>query len=129
MLRGLSVRQPWASLIETGRKSIEIRSWRTHLRGRILIFASGKIWEGGDCGYQVGPMGVTLCTVELVDCVEYNDAEHRELAAIPSGVSLPVTKRRFAWVLRNPQPVERKVASGRLNLFRVDATLQAELGL
>lgn len=39
--RALSVRQPWASLIAAGRKSIEIRTWRTDYRGPLAIHAAG----------------------------------------------------------------------------------------
>lgn len=39
-LRTLTVRQPWASLIALGVKTIETRSKRTHARGRIAIHAA-----------------------------------------------------------------------------------------
>lgn len=38
----LSVRQPWASLIAWGDKTIEHRSWETPYRGPLLIHASGR---------------------------------------------------------------------------------------
>ena len=40
-LRALSIRQPWASLVVTGMKSIELRTWTTHYRGWLWIH-SGK---------------------------------------------------------------------------------------
>jgi ASCH domain len=36
----LSVKQPWAALLVHGRKSIEVRSWRTLYRGPVLIHAA-----------------------------------------------------------------------------------------
>lgn len=36
----LSIRQPWASLLVHGLKTIEIRSWPTARQGRILIHAA-----------------------------------------------------------------------------------------
>jgi len=39
-IRGLSLTQPWASLIAIGVKKIETRSWRTHYRGPLAIHAS-----------------------------------------------------------------------------------------
>jgi hypothetical protein len=36
----LSLKQPWAALLVHGLKSIEIRSWPTNQRGRILIHAA-----------------------------------------------------------------------------------------
>jgi hypothetical protein len=38
----LSVQQPWAELLVSGRKSIEIRSWATDYRGRLWLHASSK---------------------------------------------------------------------------------------
>lgn len=38
----LSVRQPWAALLAAGVKSVEVRTWRTTRRGRLLIHA-GKL--------------------------------------------------------------------------------------
>lgn len=37
--RALSLRQPWAELIMRGEKKIEYRSFRTHLRERVYIYA------------------------------------------------------------------------------------------
>jgi ASCH domain len=59
-MRVLSVRQPWADWILSGRKRVEHRSWRTHVRGRILIHASGK-------------HGAILGSVELVDVRKRGD--------------------------------------------------------
>src|SRR6266542_3775250 len=38
----ISVRQPWAELLVTGQKSIEIRSWATDYRGRMWLHAGLK---------------------------------------------------------------------------------------
>jgi hypothetical protein len=39
-LHALSLKQPWATLLVHGLKTIEIRRWPTTLRGRILIHAA-----------------------------------------------------------------------------------------
>jgi len=41
-MKTLSIRQPFASLICRGIKTIENRSWDTSYRGKLLIHASGK---------------------------------------------------------------------------------------
>lgn len=51
-MKALTIRQPWASLIAAGVKTIETRSWSTKYRGPLAIHA-GKatpdgLWEGGD---------------------------------------------------------------------------------
>lgn len=44
-MKCLSLYQPWASLVVSGRKSVETRGWRIHYRGPLLIHA-GKAWTG-----------------------------------------------------------------------------------
>lgn len=39
-MKALTIKQPWASLIASGIKDIENRSWKTNYRGRIYIHAS-----------------------------------------------------------------------------------------
>lgn len=41
--KGLSISQPWASVIAFAGKSIENRSWRTHYRGPLAIHASSTL--------------------------------------------------------------------------------------
>jgi len=39
----LSLRQPYAELIVSGRKTIELRKWNTRFRGEFLVHASKAI--------------------------------------------------------------------------------------
>jgi hypothetical protein len=41
-MKALSVRQPYASAILAGVKTLEIRSWQTHYRSDLLICATAK---------------------------------------------------------------------------------------
>ena len=34
-MKALSIRQPWAELIMQGRKTLELRTWRTNYRGAL----------------------------------------------------------------------------------------------
>ena len=43
MAKCLSLKQPYAELILSGRKTIELRKWNTKFRGRFLIHASKAI--------------------------------------------------------------------------------------
>lgn len=42
-MRCLSLKQPYAELIVSGRKTIELRKWNTKFRGRFLVHASKNI--------------------------------------------------------------------------------------
>lgn len=43
-MKAITIKQPWASLIVSGLKDIENRTWKTNFRGRVLIHA-GKTRE------------------------------------------------------------------------------------
>lgn len=42
-MKALSLNQPFADLIVTGKKTIELRRWKTKFRGEFLVHASKKV--------------------------------------------------------------------------------------
>lgn len=83
LIYALSIRQPWAALIVHGIKTIEVRSWKTRLRGRLLIHAS-KILDDRPTGWDRLPAfaeataalrGGIVGEVYLVGCREYHNAD------------------------------------------------------
>ena len=50
----LSIKQPWASLIVHGLKTIEVRAWPTARRGRILIHAA-RVSDDRPFGWEILP--------------------------------------------------------------------------
>ncbi len=84
-MRALSVRQPFAELIVSGRKAIEYRSRRTHIRGRVYIYACKAPSKADDykaCGLEPGALvhGALVGTVEIVDCFQGEDGYEWQLA-------------------------------------------------
>jgi (5-formylfuran-3-yl)methyl phosphate synthase len=76
----LSLKQPWATLLAHGLKTIEVRSWPTDRRGKILIHAARvpdhrtEAWaklplELHSAARQVGGI---IGEGDLVNCVEYS---------------------------------------------------------
>lgn len=61
MVSALSVKQPWASLIAGGGKTIETRKWYTSYCGPLVICSSKSPADQG-------PAGVTMCVVVLGGC-------------------------------------------------------------
>lgn len=115
-MRALSVRQPWASLIASGRKTIELRSWSTNYRGPVLILSGTGIWRGTE--HPIGPRGVSLCVVDLVD-VRPVTPEDAAAACI-----VPPEGFDFAWELRDPMAVKMLPVKGKLGLYRLDSALE-----
>ncbi len=116
-MRGLTVRQPWASLIATGQKPIETRSWPTKYRGPIAIHAG--LQDDRDAMRRFGldpnlPRGAIVATANLV--------EVRRLRPIDQAATLcPHVDGRYGWILEDIKqldpPVPRVGAQG---LWKVD---------
>jgi hypothetical protein len=87
--RCLSIRQPWASLIVSGVKPIENRTWPTDYRGVIAIHASGSkaylranlealtrdgiLPAGNDTNMAAFHFGAIVGVAEIADCLDYYD--------------------------------------------------------
>ena len=91
-MRALSLTQPWASLVATGAKQIETRSWSTPVRGPIAIHAAKNFpaWAKENCIYSyfqralepIGinslddlhllPTGAIIAVADLAACVSTN---------------------------------------------------------
>jgi ASCH domain len=77
-MRVLSIRQPWASLIVSGIKDVENRTWSTRYRGPVLICASQRTDDisADEIERRFGvrppsdlPLGGIVGTTLIVDCV------------------------------------------------------------
>ena len=146
-MRCISLTQPWTTLVATGKKSVETRSWYTPYRGLLAIHASKSFpgWAKDCCrapkfelalqeaGYappqwkqdrclEPLPLGVVLCVVKLVSCIRTE-----QIAAALSEQELAFgdyTPGRWAWKLdlqwELPKPV---LARGALGLWDIDDKL------
>lgn len=77
----MTVKQPWAGLIIRGDKTVENRSRKTNIRGRIAIHAGRSIDRGGIdfCAANSIPLpdmrtGEIIGTVEIIDSVTHSDS-------------------------------------------------------
>ena len=119
-MRVLSIRQPWASLIASGRKTIELRTWATPYRGPILVLAGGALWKGEHDWPTDGPRGVSLCIVDLVDVRLATRADERSACFKPRPGDL-------AFVLENARAVRQVPVKGKLGLYQAPDSLLAQI--
>jgi hypothetical protein len=133
-LKAISILEPWASLIRTGEKTYETRSWMTNYRGPLLICAARKkvnllnfSIEHPEpelvSGYIVAcrrlalNFGKAVALVKIVNCVPVEEAETIGYEKIYGDF----TAGRFAWKLEminntfEPFPVK-----GRQGFFEVE---------
>ncbi len=103
-MMALSIRQPWASMIASGKKTIETRVWGTDHRGDILIVSSKTP--------NIAPAGYAIAIAELVDCRPMTTRDEKAACC-------PVYPNAVAWVLRNVRAIEPFPVKGRLRLYEV----------
>ena len=96
-MKALSIRQPWAELILSGRKTYELR--------------------------MPLPTGAIVGLIDVVDCVPFDLHIAEELRA--AGIYFRKwPEARYAWVLANPRRLPRPVPyKGMLGLFSISTPL------
>lgn len=114
-MKAIVLRQPWASLVLAGRKTIELRTWSTRHRGPLLVIAGKGIDHADARRYALSdqPRGVSLCVVELLDVRPANAADREAACCEPS-------PGEWAWLLAAPRAVARVPVLGRLGLYDVE---------
>lgn len=124
MLRVLTLKEPWASLIAAKVKTIETRSWKTNYRGEIFIHTGLKkvpVPQEVEADYsQLNPYpGCIIAKCNLTDCI-YMDEEFIKRVK-ESGIKNYVCGRyevgRYAWILEDVEYIEPMPARGRLGLW------------
>lgn len=122
-VRALSVQQPWAELIASGRKSIELRTWTTKYRGPLVIVASLKRSTHADAARfdEDGLRGHAVALVELVDVrlATPDDAAASCVQELPVGT--------VSWVLARPVRTAPVAMRGKLGLFNCEPVARLSL--
>lgn len=128
-MKALSVKNPWAALIVSGKKDIENRTWRTNYRGTIMIHCSQKrdplgeqkLWELATRGdYEKNSAaayiphwnksGQIIGSVKIVDCVQGHYSPWAE-------------EGLWHWVLEDAKSFMISVpAKGKLGIWNYDQT-------
>lgn len=124
-MKCLSVRQPWADLI-LDKGKVEIRSWATKFRGRVLIHASTIDYvECSRLGVKPGQFGVVIGIADLVVVRPLSGREWKRLRRkhFVSGPR-PYGDKTYGWFFKNPQRFSEPLyVRGMLGLFNVRDSL------
>lgn len=103
-MKALSIKNPYATYIILGEKTVEVRSWRTKYRGPLLIVSSASP--------KIGLTGHALGFVELVECRPFRPRDARAACG-------PWEPGFYAWVLGRPRAIRPFPVKGQLNLYPV----------
>ena len=101
-MKALSVRAPWAGLIASGAKTLEVRSKPTHYRGELLICQA----QGGGA----------VAIVEVVGCRSWEPADVVATGNAPADLCAG----QYVWELRLLERVTSPTIRGALSFFEVD---------
>jgi predicted nucleotidyltransferase len=126
-MKALIIRDPWIGLILAGRKTWELRTAPTKVRGRIGLIRKGT--------------GLIVGIADLVDSLPRLDgdalATSRDQHAVPPDMDRVALDAGwlYPWVLHNAQPLERPVAAGQKSgqviwvslASEVEAAIRAQL--
>lgn len=145
-MKCISLYQPWATLLATGSKTFETRSWPTTHRGEMAIHA-GKRWTprmARQCqdepfasllwreGFELGdmpflPFGAVIAVGLLVSCRPTEELL-REIGSQERAFG-DFSHGRWAWEYRKMIPLEHPISfRGMQGLFKVpDALMERAL--
>ena len=116
-MKTLSLKQPFAELVVSRKKTIELRNWNTKFRGKFLIHAS-KVPDSEamkEFGFEKLPVGVIVGEAELVEVKKYETPEQhkndkdKHLAGSTWG--------KYGFVLKNIKRTEPIEAKGMLGFW------------
>ena len=129
IMKVLSLTEPYATLIKTGVKKIETRSWKTNYRGKLYIHASStKMPKRYKENYELISLvdldnlnyGNIICSCDLVDCVEMtdefiNDIKKNRKNEYITGI---YSNGRYAWIFKNIKILDNPIkAKGHLGIW------------
>lgn len=140
-MKAITVWQPWATLLATGQKHNETRSWKTSYRGEILIHAAKTDHSGillhipmeelkhfQDAGVvNKLPTGTIIGKANLVDCFQIDEAYRKKLQREnPSELAFgDYTIGRYAWVMADAILFNKPIpAKGKQGLWNWEGGIQ-----
>lgn len=126
-MKVLTISQPWASLIMTGLKQYEFRSWKTNYRGKILIHAG--LGEDKKDTERLNkyikeplPKGKIIGAATITDCIKVDESFKSKRMKENSVVyaTSPYTEA-YAWKLEDVELLDSPIeVKGKLGLWNLD---------
>lgn len=116
-MKALSLKQPYAELIISGKKTIELRKWNTKFRGEFLIHASSSSDNEAmqRFGFKDLPTGCIVGKANLVGVKNYqNQEEHAKDKNLHLANS---SWGNYGFIIENAQRIKPILAKGKLNFW------------
>jgi hypothetical protein len=119
-MKALSLKQPYAELVVSGKKTIELRKWNTNFRGEFFVHASKVPDEDAmkRFGFVNLPLGFIIGKASLIDVKHYNSQEEhvedKDKHLANSGWG------NFGFILGNSERINPIPAKGKLNFWNFE---------
>ena len=123
-MKCLSLRQPYADLLVSGRKTIELRSWNTKFRGQFFVHASKKIDKEACQRNKIDPStlntGVILGKATIYEVIFYTDADSLANDKAKHFAGSSITAPKYGFLLKDATKFKRPIPTiGKLGFFEV----------
>lgn len=112
-MKAISLKQPYANWVASGKKTIETRTWPTKHRGPLLIVSSKSP--------NIEPAGYALAIVNVVDCRPMTKADN-------AAACIKLYPGAYAWILKDIRKIAPFPVKGTLGVYNVDVPEKLVLG-
>ena len=123
-MKCLSICQPFAELIIQNKKTIELRTWNTKIRGEFLVHAPIKIRKEDCKRMKINEKlttGAIIGKVELYDVKKYESLKEMKSDKKKHFASIINKEKTFGFILKNAKPLRVPIPwKGQLGFFDVD---------
>ena len=123
-MKCLSICQPFAELIIQNKKTVELRTWNTKIRGEFLVHAPIKIRKEVYEKLKIKKKlttGAIIGKVELLDVKKYESLKEIQVDKKKHCSSTISHKKKFGFILKNAKPFRIPIPwKGQLGFFDVD---------
>ena len=123
-MKCLSICQPFAELIIQNKKTIELRTWNTKIRGEFLVHAPIKIRKEAYEKLKIKERlttGAIIGKVELWDVKKYESLKEIQIDKKKHHASIKSQEKRFGFILKNAKPFRVPIPwKGQLGFFDVN---------
>ena len=126
-MKVITLKQPWASLVASGYKKYEFRSWKLNYRGDIIIHAGKGIDKEAmekvkklnlDLDF---PKMKLLAIVKIEDCIELNKEINKKICSENPSIYGNKDRSGYAWKLSTVRKiVVDKVIPGKQGIWNYD---------
>ena len=124
-MKCLSLRQPYADLVVSGRKTIELRTWNTKFRGLFFVHASGNVDKEACRSFGIDPETVArkaiVGSAVLYGVIRYESTQELLKDSDRHLATGKYLNSMYGFLLKEAKRLEQPISiPGRLGFFNVD---------